>query len=62
MLLSIDGTNGGQVPCGVTAHGGPGGALRFDRLEAALAARFPRYTTRCSARPHLSRKRQSILV
>jgi hypothetical protein len=26
-------------PCGVTAHGSPGGPLQFDRLEAALAAR-----------------------
>jgi len=25
---------------GVTAHGGPGGPLQFDRLEAALAATF----------------------
>jgi hypothetical protein len=24
----------------VTAHGSPGGPLQFDRLEAALAARF----------------------
>jgi hypothetical protein len=29
-----------HVPCGVTAHGGPGGPLQFDRLEAALAATF----------------------
>jgi hypothetical protein len=32
---------GGHVPCGVTAHGSPGGPLQFDRLEAALAARVP---------------------
>jgi hypothetical protein len=30
---------GGHVPCGVTAHGSPGGPLQFDRLEAALAAK-----------------------
>jgi hypothetical protein len=35
-----DGMHGGHVPCGVTAHGSPGGPLQFDRLEAALAARF----------------------
>ena len=34
---------GGHVPCGVTAHGGPSGPLQFERLEAALAARFRRY-------------------
>jgi hypothetical protein len=31
---------GGHVLYGVTAHGGPSGPLQFDRLEAALAARF----------------------
>jgi hypothetical protein len=31
---------GGHVPCGVTAHGSPGGPLQFDRLEVALAAKF----------------------
>jgi len=41
ILLEFDGTYGGHVPCGVTAHGSPGGPLQFDRLEAALAARFP---------------------
>ena len=40
ILLGFDGTYGGQVPCGVTAHGSPGGPLQFDRLEAALAAKF----------------------
>jgi len=32
--------HGGHVPCGVTAHGSPGGPLQFDRLEAALAAKL----------------------
>ena len=32
--------NGGQVLYGVTAHGSPGGPLQFDRLGAALTARF----------------------
>jgi hypothetical protein len=32
---------------GVTAHGSPGGPLQFDRLEAALAARFPLQSIRC---------------
>jgi hypothetical protein len=41
MVLGLDGTYGDDVPCGVTAHGSPGGSLQFDRLEAALAARFP---------------------
>ena len=36
----FDGTHGGHVPCGVTAHGSPGGPLQVERLEAALAARF----------------------
>ncbi len=40
ILLGLDGTYGGQVPCGVTAHGSPGGPLQFDRLEAALAAKL----------------------
>jgi hypothetical protein len=34
--------HGGYVPCGVTAHGSPSGPLQFDRLEAALAAKFHR--------------------
>src|ERR1019366_2438372 len=38
--LGFGGTHGGHVPSGVTAHGSPGGPLQFDRLEAALAARF----------------------
>jgi hypothetical protein len=42
MVFGFDGTYGGHVPCGVTAHGSPGGPLQFDRLEAALAARFHR--------------------
>ena len=33
---------GGHVPCGVTAHGSPSGPLQFERLEAALAAKFHR--------------------
>jgi hypothetical protein len=37
---------GGHVPCGVTAHGSPSGPLQFDRLEAALAARFHRKVAR----------------
>ena len=40
IVLRFDGTRGGHVPCGVTAHGSPSGPLQFDRLEAALAARF----------------------
>jgi hypothetical protein len=40
-VLGLDGTHGSQVPCGETAHGSPGGPLQFDRLETALAARFP---------------------
>jgi hypothetical protein len=31
---------GGHAPRGVTAHGGPGEPLQFDRLEAALATIF----------------------
>jgi hypothetical protein len=31
---------GGHALHGVTAHGGPGGSLQFDRLEAALATTF----------------------
>jgi len=34
--------HGGYVLCGVTAHGSPNGPLQFDRLEAALAAKFHR--------------------
>jgi hypothetical protein len=41
IVFGFDGTCGGHVPCGVTAHGSPSGPLQFDRLEAALAARFP---------------------
>ena len=33
--------HGGQVPCGVTAHGGPGGPLQFGRLEAAPDRHVP---------------------
>jgi hypothetical protein len=33
---------GGHVPRGVTAHGSPSGPLQFERLEAALAAKFHR--------------------
>ena len=40
VLFGFDGTQGGHVPCGVTAHGRPGGPLQFGRLEAALAAKF----------------------
>src|ERR1700722_7381225 len=43
IVLGFDGMHGGHVPCGVTAHGSPSGPLQFDRLEAALAARFHRY-------------------
>jgi len=35
----FDGALGGHVPCGVTAHGSPGGPLQFGRLEATLAAK-----------------------
>ena len=42
VVLGYDGMHGGHVPCGVTAHGSPGGPLQFDRLEAALAARLHR--------------------
>jgi hypothetical protein len=38
IVIEFEGTYGGHVPCGVTAHGGPSGPLQFDRLEAALAA------------------------
>jgi hypothetical protein len=38
--FNLDGMAGGHVPCGVTAHGSPGGPLQFERLEAALAPRF----------------------
>jgi len=41
IVFGFDGTYGGHVPCGVTAHGSPGEPLQFDRLEAALAARLP---------------------
>jgi len=40
LSFGFDGTHGGHVPCGVTAHDSPGGPLQFDRLEAALAARL----------------------
>jgi hypothetical protein len=33
---------GGMSLVGVTAHGSPSGPLQFERLEAALAARFHR--------------------
>ena len=39
IMVEYDGMHGGHVPCGVTAHGSPGGPLQFDRLEAALAAK-----------------------
>jgi hypothetical protein len=35
---------GGHLPCGVTAHGSPGGPLQFDCLEAALAAGLQRHS------------------
>lgn len=38
VVFGYDGLYGGHVPCGVTAHGSPGGPLQFDRLEGALAA------------------------
>jgi hypothetical protein len=41
IVLGFDGTHGGHVPCGVTAHGSPGGPLQFDRLEAALGDQVP---------------------
>ena len=40
ILVGFDGTYGGHVLCGVTAHGSPGGPLPFDRLGAALAAKL----------------------
>ena len=40
LLLGFDGTYGGYVSCGVTAHGSPGGPLQFDRMEAAHAAKI----------------------
>jgi len=40
IMLGFDGTYGGHVPCGVTAHGSPGGPLQFDRLEAAHGAKI----------------------
>jgi hypothetical protein len=46
IALSLRGMHGGHVPCGVTAHGSPGGPLQFDRLEAALAASIPTYRSR----------------
>jgi hypothetical protein len=39
--MPFDGAHGGHVPCGVTAHGSPGGPLQFGRLEAALGRRVP---------------------
>jgi hypothetical protein len=39
MVPEYDGMHSGYVPCGVTAHGSPGGPLQFDRLEAAFAAK-----------------------
>jgi hypothetical protein len=33
---------GGMSLVGVTAHGSPSGPLQFERLEAALAAKFHR--------------------
>ena len=41
ILVGFDGTYGGHVLCGATAHGSPGGHLQFDRLEAALAVKAP---------------------
>lgn len=41
ILVGFDGTYGGHVLCGATAHGSPGGPLQFDRLEAALAVKAP---------------------
>jgi hypothetical protein len=39
--LEFDGTHGGHVLCGVTAHGSPGGPLQFELLEAALSRQVP---------------------
>jgi hypothetical protein len=41
ILVGFDGTYGGHVLCGTSAHGSPGGPLQFDRLEAALAVKAP---------------------
>ena len=41
VVIRYDGTHGGLVSRGVTAHGSPGGPLQFGRLEATLAAKFP---------------------
>jgi hypothetical protein len=41
-------------PLGVTAHGGPTGLLQFDRLEAALAAKFHCNTGPNPPRGHLN--------
>jgi hypothetical protein len=40
IVIGFDGTHGGHVPSGVTAHGSPSGPLQFGRLEATLAAKF----------------------
>ena len=48
VVLRSDELVGGHVPCGVTAHGSPGGPLQFDRLEAALAARFQELSSKLS--------------
>jgi hypothetical protein len=39
--MPFDGAHGGHIPCGVTAHGSPGGPLQFGRLEAALGRQVP---------------------
>ena len=41
ILVGFDGTYGGHVLCGATAHGSPGGPLQFGRLEVAPAVKTP---------------------
>jgi len=40
IVLGFNRTQAAMSLVGVTAHGSPGGPLQFDRLEAALAAKF----------------------
>jgi hypothetical protein len=60
--FDLDGTAGGHVPCGVTAHGSPGGPLQFERLEAALAARFDPSSAPTSFSPYAQTCRIAFLV
>ena len=40
IVIEFDGTYGGHVPCGVIAHGSPGGPLQFDLSLAKTPRRL----------------------